>query len=410
MTSRERVQKALNHEETDKIPVDCGGMRSTGLLGVAYNRLKEHVGIKGGKTKIYDIVQQLAIPEEWYLEKFCIDVMDLARTFADNEEEWREWQLPDGSRAFIPAWLRIERKGDSWVCINKDNDIVAKMPADSLYFDQLIWPLYGVHKENFDDLPQSIEKIMWSHMTDPLWKNAERPDFYQLVREKARKLYEETDYAIMTGFGGQLFELGQFLYRNDEFMMNLLAHRKEMEKMFDKLLEIHLEKLEPFLDAVSPYVQIIVMGDDLGTQNGPMISPKLYREVFYPRHREIYQMVKQKTDIAVFMHSCGGIYEFLPDLIEAGVDIINPVQTQSAGMDPIRLKKEFGKDLVFWGGGIDTQHNLPNLTAQKVKDEVKRNVEIFMPGGGYVFNQIHNILADVPPENIIAMYEAVHEM
>ncbi len=251
---------------------------------------------------------------------------------------------------------------------------------------------------------------MWSHMTDPLWKNAERPDFYQLVREKARKLYEETDYAIMTGFGGQLFELGQFLYRNDEFMMNLLAHRKEMEKMLDKLLEIHLEKLEPFLDAVSPYVQIIVMGDDLGTQNGPMISPKLYREVFYPRHREIYQMVKQKTDIAVFMHSCGGIYEFLPDLIEAGVDIINPVQTQSAGMDPIRLKKEFGKDLVFWGGGIDTQHNLPNLTAQKVKDEVKRNVEIFMPGGGYVFNQIHNILADVPPENIIAMYEAVHEM
>jgi len=410
MTSRQRVLVALNHKEPDKVPVDCGAMRSTGIMGVAYNRLKSHLGIEGGETKMYDTVQQLAVPEQWYLNRFQIDVVDLARTFADNPADWKDWALPDGSSAKLAAWLPIEKRGNTWVCVNKEGEMIAKMPESSYYFDQTLWPLYNVHKDNFDDLQVYMNKVMWSYMTGPLWKNAGDSNFYSMLREKAKKLYEETEYAIMIGFGGNLFEWGQFLYRTDEFLVNLISHRAEMEKMLDKLTEIHLQNLEPVLDAVSPYVQIIQMGDDLGMQSGPMISPKLYREMFFPRHKRIYQLIKEKTDMYVFLHSCGAIAEFIPDLIKAGVDIINPVQITAGGMEPEKLKKEYGKDIVFWGGGVDTQWVLPHKNPQKVREEVRKNTDIFMKGGGYVFNQVHNILAEVPPENIIAMYEEVNTL
>lgn len=410
MTPRERVLTTINHKEPDKVPVDCGAMRSTGIMGVAYNKLKKYLGIKEGETKIYDMVQQLAIPEQWYLDRYQIDVIDLARSFADNPNDWVNWKLPDGSDAKVPAWLHIEKRNSSYVCVNEEGEVLAEMPSSSYYFDQKLWPLMGTHKKNFDDLEEILNHQMWAYMADPLWKNFGQPDFYERLREKAKKLYEETDYAIMIGFGGNLFETGQFLYRTDEFLVNLVTERKEMEKMLDKLVEIYLSRLEPLLKAISPYVQIIQMGDDLGTQSGPMISPKLYREIFYPRHKKIYQYVKKNSNMYVFLHSCGAVSEFIPDLIEAGVDILNPVQISAEGMQPERLKREFGKDIVFWGGGVDTQHTLFRGTPKQVKDEVKRNTEIFMKDGGFVFNQVHNILAEVPPENIVAMYEAINEM
>ena len=410
MTSRERVLAAINHKETDKVPVDCGAMRSTGITGVAYNSLKQYLNISEGETKIYDMVQQLAIPEQWYLNRYQVDTVDLARAFANDPKDWVEWKLPDGSDALVPAWLRIEKRNSSWVCVNEQGEILAEMPPFSYYFDQKLWPLMGTHRENFNDLEKDLNRQMWAYMTDPLWKNSGQPDFYARLRAKAKKLYEETNYAIMIGFGGNIFETGQFLYRTDEFLMNLITERKEMEKMLDKLVEIYLLRLEPLLKAISPYVQIIQMGDDLGMQTGPMLSPKLYHEVLFPRHKELYQYIKKNSDLYVFLHSCGAVSEFIPDLIEAGVDILNPVQISAEGMEPARLKKEFGKDIVFWGGGIDTQHTLFNGSPDQVKDEVKRNTEIFMKDGGFVFNQVHNILAGVSPENIVAMYEAVNEI
>jgi uroporphyrinogen decarboxylase len=410
MTRRERVISALNHKEPDKVPVDCGAMRSTGIMGVAYNRLKKHLGIEGRGTKIHDMIQQLCLPESWYLDMFQVDVVDLARTFADNPADWRDWTLPDGSSAKIPAWLRIERRGDSWVCVNQEDEAIAEMPECSYFFDQAIWPLYGIHKEDFDDLSYHMNRVMWSYMADPLWKNSKDPNFYAMLRENAKKLFDETDYAVMMGFGGNLFEWGQFLYRTDEFLANLITHRNEMEKMLDKLTEIHLQNLEPVLEAVSPYVQIIQMGDDLGMQSGPMISPRMYREIFFPRHKRLYQFIKETTDMYVFLHTCGAMSEYIPDLIEAGVDIINPVQITAEGMDPEKLKREYGKDIVFWGGGVDTQHVLPHASPEEVRAEVRKNSEFFMKGGGFIFSQVHNILAEVPPENILAMYDEVNRM
>ena len=410
MTSRERVVTAINHKEPDKVPVDCGSMRSTGIHGVAYNGLKKYLNIQGGETKMYDVPQQLSIPEQWYLDKFKIDSIDFARGFADNPEDWKDWILPDGSPAKLPAWLNIQKKDDSWVCFNNDGELCAEMPSTSYYFDSKLWPLYGVEPKKFDDLGYQLSRSMWSYLSDPLWKNAGSPEFYTLLREKAKKMYEETDYAMMIGFGGNLFEGGQFLYRTDEFLLNLLAYPDEMEVLIDKLTELHLQNLEPLLDAISPYVQIIQFGDDLGTQSAPMLSPELYRKLFIPRQKKLFGKVKEKTDMAVFMHNCGAISEFLPDLIDAGLDIINPVQIGATGMGPEKLKREFGKDLVFWGGGVDTQHTLPLADPQTVREEVKRNTEIFMKDGGFIFNQVHNIQAGIPPENITAMYDEVNKI
>jgi len=410
MTSRERMLRAINHKEPDKLPIDCGAMGSTGIMGLAYNELKRYLKIEEGETKIYNVQQQLCIPEQWYLDRFKVDVIDLARAFAYNPLDWHDWNLPDGSQAKLPTWLQIEKKGDSWVGINSESKIYAKMLPDMTYFTQTLWPLNGVHKDRFDDLPEYLNRIMWVVMTDMMTKKESDPNYYSLVRERAKKLYEETDYAIMERFGGSLFEMGQFLYRTDEFLINLMVETSEMLKMLDKLLEIYLTNLEKLLDSLSPYVQIIQFSDDLGTQIGPMINPDLYKKIFYPRHKKMFQMVKDKTDIKVFFHSDGAVSDFIPDLIDAGVDILNPVQISAKGMEPEKLKREYGRDLVFWGGGIDTQHVLPNATPAEVRDAVRKNSEVFMKDGGFVFNQVHNIVKGVPPVNIIAMYDEANRI
>lgn len=410
MIKRERVLEALKHKEPDKIPVDCGSERATSIQAIAYNNLKKYLGIDGGETKIYDIAQQLAIPEDWFLERFQIDIVDLSKTFADDPSGWKDWTLPDGSQAKIPAWIRMDRRHDMTVIINEEDEEICRMPDSAYYFDQSVWPLMGMHKDDFNDLPQIMKKVMWSYLPDPMWSNSEKPDFYTKIRENARKLYEEKDYAIIAPFGGSIFEYGQYLYRTDELLMNLATNKNEIKKLVAKLTEIYMEILPQFLDAVSPYVQVIRMGDDLGLQSGPMISPELYREVYFPYHKKMFRMVKEKTDIYVFFHSCGAVSEFIPDLIEAGVDILNPVQLSAEGMEPERLKKEFGKYLVFWGGGCNTQRVLPVGTPEEVRADVRKNTKIFMQNGGFIFNQVHNILADVPPENIVAMFDEVNKI
>ena len=410
MTSRERVLSALQHREADKIPVDCGSERSTTIQAIAYNKLKKHLKIEQGETKINDTVQQCVIPEQWFLDMFQIDVIDLARTFADNPDDWKDWTLPDGSQAQIQKWIRIEKRGTMTVIVNEDGEDICRMPDSAYYFDQSVWPLNGKHLENFDDLPKYMQKVQWSYLPDPMWGKSSDPDFYTKLRKNAKKLYEETDYAIIMPFGGSIFEYGQYLYRTDELLVNLITHKDEIKKLTEKLTELYLENLPKVLDAVSPYAQVIRMGDDLGLQSAPMISPQLYREIYFPYHKKMFQMVKEKTDMYVYFHSCGAMSEYIPDLIEAGVDIINPVQITAAGMEPGRLKRMFGKDIVFWGGGCDTQHVLPHGTPDEVRRDVRRNTEIFMKDGGFIFNQVHNILADVPPENIVAMFDEVNKI
>jgi len=398
MNSRERVLMALRHQEPDRVPIDLGGMRSTGIMAVAYNRLKAHLGIAGGETKVYDLMQQLALPEPPILERFGVDVLPLPRPawgLDPTNPTWKPWTLPDGSPALVPSGFNpVQNERGDWLVLDDEGRVVHRMPAGGLYFDQMYHPLAEATTvaeiEAFELQDISDEELAW-------------------LRREARRLYETTDKAIMGEFGGNILEAAQGLRGWDRFMMDMALEPKLAQALTQKLADHYVANLPRYLDAVGDYIQIIQMGDDLGTQNGPQMSPDMYRKIIKPCHRQVYEYVKTHSDLYIFLHTCGSIYKLIPDLIEVGVDILNPVQISAAEMDPARLKREFGKDVVFWGGGADTQHVLPNATPEEVRQHVRELIEIFAPGGGYVFCQVHNIQADVPPENIVAMFEAALE-
>jgi uroporphyrinogen decarboxylase len=210
--------------------------------------------------------------------------------------------------------------------------------------------------------------------------------------------------------GTSLFAAAAGFRGVDNVLMDLVAEPAQLEALLDKIIELHLARLDVLLPAFADNVDLVWIGDDLGMETGPFFSPKLFREVFKPRYRIIVDHVKKTSPgLKVFLHSCGSIYKFLEDLIEIGFDVINPVQISARDMEPAALKREFGDAVTFWGGGCDTQHVLPRATPQQVRDHVRRNIEVFAPGGGFVFCPVHNILSDVPPENILAMYEAAIE-
>lgn len=410
MTKRERVLRSIQHKEPDKMPVDLGAMRSTGITAVAYSRLKKYLGIRKGHTYVYDVVQQLAQPEQAILDYVESDVVDLGRAFLTEGGDWKEFTLPDGSPAKIPSYAGFIPHEGGWLAKNEDSDIIGAMPKDAYYLSQTQFPLKdwdGSDLTVLDRLPEFMGKVTWSALPTAPYHRPLTAEHLADIRNRAKHLYETTDYAVMIGFGGNLLEWGQYLCRFDQFLMDIIDNPKKVSALLDKLLEMHLENLEKLLPAVDGYVQIIQMGDDFGTQLALEISPKIYREVFKPRQRLIFETVKKHSSLHLFLHSCGSIVDILPDLIELGVEIINPVQTSARGMDPQKLKREFGNDLTFWGGGCDTQRILPLASPKEIEEHVKERIDIFAPGGGFVFTQVHNIMPHVPSQNVVAMYDAV---
>lgn len=259
---------------------------------------------------------------------------------------------------------------------------------------------------NYQELDAAFEKSMWFKLASPpapITFNEE-----DKLKAGAKKLRESTDRAIIGIFGDSLHETGQFLFRADNWFMKLASEPSDVHRFLDKLVEYHLENMEKFLSTVGEYIDIINFGDDLGMQTGPQMSKAMYDEFFKPRHKLLWNRAKELADVKVMLHCCGGVYPLLPSLIEAGLDIINPVQTNCADMEPGKLKREFGKDLVFWGGGCDTQQTLDSATPTQVAADVKKRIKVLSAGGGFVFHQIHNIMANVPPENIVTMFNAVN--
>ena len=265
------------------------------------------------------------------------------------------------------------------------------------------------YPEKEDDLGKQMNRVLWQAFAHSPWDNAGQPGFWETLRKRALDLRSQTDKALMIVCGCNLFEWGTFLRRIDNFMMDLLDDPAHVEHLLDRLMERHLVTLSHVCEAVGDVVDILRFGDDLGMDTGPMMSPSVYRAFFKPRHTALCAYVHKHSAMKTFLHSCGSVRSLLPDLIEAGYDIINPVQTTARGMDPAELKHIFGKDITFWGGGCNTRWVLNRGTAQEVYDYTCRMLDIFMPGGGFVFCQEHNILPDVPPENIVAMFRAVAE-
>lgn len=413
MTRRERVLAAIDHREPDRVPVDLGAMRSTGITAAAYGKLKRHLGIMSGQINVYDVVQQLAQPEPAILDYWDADVVDLGRVFLTADADWKPFTLPDGQAARIPAFMPIESDGDGgYRARGIDGSLIGAMPRGAYYLSQTKHPLRdwdGSDLSVLDRLPELMGQVTWATLSCAPYHEPLSPAHLAEIARRARVLRETTDYAVMIAFGGNLLEWGQYLCSMDQFLVDLIESPAKAEALLDKLTEMHLAGLDKILPAVDGLVDIIQMGDDFGTQNALQISPRLYRRLFKPRQKLLYDKIRKESGLRLFLHSCGSIVDILPDLIEIGVHVVNPVQTSARGMDPAFLKREFGRDLTFWGGGCDTQRVLPEGTPAEIRDHVEQRIQTLAPGGGFIFNQIHNIMPHVPPANIAAMVGAARD-
>ncbi|MDR3719280.1 MAG: uroporphyrinogen decarboxylase family protein [Bryobacteraceae bacterium] len=404
LSSRDRVLATLNHREPDRVAVDLSGHRSSGISAIAYPKLRAALGLEPRTVYVYDPIQQLAIVDQDVLDLFGVDTIELGREFCHEDRWWVDWSLPNGTPCKMPVWAAPEKRDDGWILRAKDGHALGRMPDGALHFDQIYWPLLD-GEEDLGKLDDAFQLSMWSVFGGPPQPDISVDD----LAAGARRLRERTDRAIIGLFGGNLLEIGQMLFKMDQFLMMLAGEPQRVHRFLDALVEYHLASLERFLGAVGPYIDIILFGDDLGAQNGPQISPRMYREFFQPREKIMWARAKQLADVKVMLHCCGAVRPLLPGLIEAGLDAINPVQISCRGMEAEGLKRDFGKDLTFWGGGCDTQSVLPQGTPEQVRAHVLRQCELMAPGGGFVFQQVHNIMANVPPENIVAMYGAVRE-
>ena len=395
-TSRERILRALRHEETDRIPIDLGGMASTGIMAIAYTRLKEHLGITKGQTRVFDMEQQLAEVEPEILTRFGVDVIALENSMGETQPGlWKPWKLPDGTACQVPASVDLKPDTENGGWLIWENGIpTQRMSASSLYFSESFHPLAEMTS------PEELELIPRPVISDEELK---------FLEMRAKALYQHTDFAIIANYGGNVLEAGNSLRGFTRFMMDLAKGGAFVEDLIGGIVETQLSNLSLYLQAVGDYVQIIQFGDDLGMQDRPLMSRSMYQKYLMPGHQKLFQYVHQNSNCAVFLHSCGSIYPLIPDLITAGIDILNPVQTSAKNMDPAQLKADFSNQITFWGGGCDTQCVLPFATPDEVAKHVRERVKILAPGGGFVFNPIHNIQADVPPDNIISMIDAALE-
>ena len=409
MNSRERILAAINHKQPDRIPVDLGATPSSSISVVAYNNLIKYLGLRLN-THVYDVVQEVTQPEMELLDLFKVDVLDIGRFFNSSENYWHELELMKGYPGLYPKWFNPEKQSDgNWLAAGPTGEFIAKMPVGATFFDQMIFPYVDGYPANYNNISHDMSRVSWGGFGFPPYDRMNEKDFWKLLRETIIEEKSKTDKALLIGVGCNLFEWGTFLRRMDNFLMDLYLDPMNVHRLLDKLLGIHMDFLSKICEAVGDIVEIVKFGDDLGTNMGPFMPNEIYNEFFRPRHKVMCDYVKANSSAHTMLHCCGGIYELIPELIEAGFEILNPVQINAINMEPERLKKEFGSEVTFWGGGCNTQSILNRATPQLVKDHVRHNLDIFSAGGGYVFNSIHNIMPDVPPENIMAMFEAVQE-
>jgi uroporphyrinogen decarboxylase len=411
MNSRERVLAAINHQKPDRVPLDLSATPSSGISAIAYSNLVKHLGKHELPVQIYDVVQQLAQPDLTILDQFGVDVLDIGRSFNVLPTDWSPVTMANGGAAFYPKWFLPTRMGDgSYQTYDDDGKrMLSRMPIGATFFDQTYFPYVDGYPDSYENLDAEMGRIMWARDAHSPWDHAGESDFWQKLRENTLKLRQSTDKALLVVCGCNLFEWGTFLRRMDNFLMDLMCDPYNVEKLLDQLMIRHLATLEKVCNAVGDIVDIIRFGDDLGMSSGPFMDAVVYRELFKPRHKLLCDYVKSHSKMHTYIHSCGSISLLMPDMIEAGIEIFNPVQTNAWNMAPDFLKREFGQQITFWGGGIETVGTLNIGSPSQIRDQVLERLEIFSKGGGFVFNTVHNILPDVPPQNVVAMYDAIKE-
>ncbi len=378
LTPRERVLKALNHEIPDRVPIDLGG-NQTGIHRNAYRNLIAHLGIKD-EVRLMDAVQQLAQPCEALLTRLRVDTRYIAAGAASS---WKG------------AIVENERDGKRWADLTDEFGVRWSMPEDAPYYMDIT--LHPLAQAEIGDLPGYP------------WPKGDDPTRFAGLRDRGLALRRDTPYAVVSRISGVVYETCWYLRGLEQWFCDLMTSTEFCAALLDQTLRFWLDWFRVFLDEVGDLVDVIMIGDDLAGQNGPLISPALYRRLVKPRQKQLVQYIRSRSKAKIWYHTCGACAEFIPDIIDNGAHILNPVQISARGMDPAGLKRRFGDRIVFWGGGVDAQRILPRGTPDEVAADVRRNLEAFMPGGGYVFNNVHNIQGEVPPENVLALFDTAYE-
>ncbi len=403
MTSRERILAAMTRAPVDRLPIDFDGTRQSGISVFAYAQLRRHLAATGKHSaaaagalppiRVFDLFQMLAEVEPAIAARFGADCVALNRravAFGLVNENWKPWQLYDGTAVEVPGAFAPETLPDGDLVLRRGGEIIAQMPARGFYFDRLEKYPGALHPDLDAWEPPRLTTADLAHF-----------------RSEAERLHRTTDKAIIAALGPpyELFNgIGQGGF--EDWMVTFGSEPAYVTRLYRKLTDAWLENLEAFHGAVGDRIQILQIADDFGTQAAPFLSVRAFRELLLPAYQRGLDWIHARTPWKVLLHSDGALVPLLPSIIEMGVDILNPVQTTAAGMDPRRLKAEFGDRLVFWGGSCDCQGTLTRGTPAQVAAEVRAHLTSFTSGSGFVFASVHNIQANVPPANIVALFDA----
>lgn len=416
MTSRERVRKTINHQVPDRVPLDLGSTLVTGIQASLYAKLKEKLGVRTGNIKVYDPYQMLAEVDEEVKKILGVDTYGIqlpVTIFGYRNENWKPFTMFDGTEVLISGHFEhdILENGDIVQYPKGDRSAPpsGKMPKDGFYFDTI------VRQEPIDE--GKLDPKEWVNQTYALYVD----DDLRYLEETAIHYYENTEYALLgnfwgAGFGDIAVVPGPAILHPkgirdpEEWYVSTVMRKEYVKDIFGYQFELQMKNLKMYREAVGDRIDVVVMsGTDFGSQGGPFISPPAYQEFFKPFHRAMNDWVHENTNWKTFYHTCGSIIPFMDDFHEAGVDILNPVQISAAGMDPKELKERYGDRFVFWGGGVDSQGVLSFGTPDEVREQVEYNIKTLGKDGGYVFNNVHNVQATVPIENILAFFETHRE-
>jgi hypothetical protein len=414
MTSRERVLTSLNHRPPDAVPVDFGATAVTGIHVMAVAALRDHFGLERRPVKLYEPYQMLGLIDEDLKRAMGIDVEGVPAPetlFGFRNENWKPWRLDNGLEVLVSEHFRTTKapNGDTLIYPKGDTSVPpsGRLPKDGFYFDTII------RQDPLDESRLNPEDNLEEF--GPI----SRADLEYFAAESERAA--GTGRAVTATFGGM--GLGDialvpapFLTHPrgirdvEEWYVSTVTRQDYIHRIFEKQTEIALRNLEKVRPAVGDRIDVVfVCGTDFGSQTSQFCSVATFRSLYFPYYKLMNDWIHKNSPWKTFKHSCGAIRPLIEAFIECGFDILNPVQVTAAGMDAARLKQDFGDRLVFWGGGVDTQKTFAFGTAEEVRVQVLRSLEVFAPGGGYVFNAIHNIQGNTPVENIAAMLAAVRE-
>jgi uroporphyrinogen decarboxylase len=381
-TSLERVAAALEHRELDRVPFDLGGSVVTGMHRTAYQNLRRYLGLREVPIEIVDQARQLARIDQDVIDRLRVDVRAVDPLPPSVAPLATPVVEAGGAQSYLDEW------GIAW----------STPVGDHVYFDMVGHPLADA---------QSVADLEHFAWPDPL-----DPARFETLKVRADRIVIEQKRAYVLGPQAPgIFDIALGMRGVKHFLLDMTSQQKFASALLDIITELKMHYWERALEVVGANVLIVSESDNIAAARGPMISLEMYRQLIAPRHRRLFEFVKRRAQsrVYIFYHSCGAVQEFIPSLIEEGVDILNPVRVSAKGMDTGELKKRFGRDLTFWGGGVDGEHILPHGTPAEVAAEVRRRIEDLAPGGGFVFSTVHNVQADVPPENYMAMWEALQE-